>query len=1008
MSTARDKFLDLLRHDILKLDLAELDFGIYRILNYRRREIDAFLEGELPQWIDDALKTLPGAPTEDEQGRLFHHLYTFLSRYYDDGDFVTRPRRGRDAAYSVPYNGQDVHFWWASKGSHYVKSGERFGAYVWHDGPRRIRIDVAQADVEKDNVKGVKRYYLPISIDEADSELQVKLAFRPLNKDEAKRFEKKRKADDDETDDSEAIEGRSAQERILNAWFDGDGPCRARIPAGVDKALLRKHLNRYVAGQSSDFFVHPQLGRFLEGELDYYLKNEFLELWDRVDGEALARERGKFAIVRKLGRIIIACLAAIEDVQAQLFEKRKFVLASDWLARVSALPEGKAAQALIDEACANAGQVNEWLAWLGEKPLAKNAVPEKRAADLLATCPHLCIHTRHFDAGFKHRLLGLFDDIEAATGGTLIHAENYAALRTLEYAYRQRVKCIYIDPPYNTGKDDFLYLDSSPHASWAALIEGRMRAAIGVLADDGAHFMSIDDNEADIAALISDMCFGAENRVARIIWEGANKNTARQIGVSHEYVLTYARNRAVLPKEWSIRKVGVELVLAEVERLRSIHGDDYDSISEALSGWFVAMKAKPVFALRRFRQVDSRGAYKEDDPTAPGGRKFKLRNSRNGTEIPLRRGRGWAFDQEAFDRMLEDGRIRFVTPTSVMVKRYLHETSEVTPPSVFYQPARSASERLADILGEAVFDFPKDETVLQKFVEMACPSGADAVLDYFAGSGTTGHAVINLNREDGGCRRFVLVEQGEYFDSVLLPRIAKVIACPEWKDGKPKAGVAMHGGDEHWAARSPALVQVLRLERYEDSLDALELPSEAAARRAGQMSFAGDALLRYVHEACAGKASITLNHHQLAKPFALQIPQTQRGAPMLVDVDLASTALLLLGLHPVRLREVVGTQQIANRYLLIEARPNGKPNELHLLFLRDFDDSMNAEGARNFAVAERDWLGDTLQREFGRAAGDYACVWYNRDAVLPSVNGRSLDPEVIRRMLERAPQERTQ
>ena len=110
MTTARDKFLSLLRDDILKLNLAELDFGIYRILNYRRKEIEAFLERDLPHQIDDALARLPGAPGEDEQGRIFHHLYTFFSRYYDDGDFVTRPRRGRGASYSVPYNGQDVHF----------------------------------------------------------------------------------------------------------------------------------------------------------------------------------------------------------------------------------------------------------------------------------------------------------------------------------------------------------------------------------------------------------------------------------------------------------------------------------------------------------------------------------------------------------------------------------------------------------------------------------------------------------------------------------------------------------------------------------------------------------------------------------------------------------------------------------------------------------------------------------------------------------------------------------
>lgn len=325
-----------------------------------------------------------------------------------------------------------------------------------------------------------------------------------------------------------------------------------------------------------------------------------------------------------------------------------------------------------------------------------------------------------------------------------------------------------------------------------------------------------------------------------------------------------------------------------------------------------------------------------------------------------------------------------------------------------YNAGTNGTNLIADILGDAsLFTYPKSIWTVADFIDsMMWPDDEATVLDYFAGSGTTAHAVLNINREDGGSRRFVLVEQGEYFDTVLLPRVAKVIACPDWKDGQPKPGVAMTGDDTHWSARSPALVNVLRLERYEDSLDALELPDDASARRAGQLSFAGDSLLRYVHEASAGANSVSLNHAQLAHPFALRIPQSQHGAPALADVDMASTALLLLCLHPVRVRDVARQDATSPRYLCIEARPNGKPDALHLLFLRDCDDSLTGEALRSHAIAERDWLVATLQREFGRAPGDYACIWYNRDALLPTPNGRSLDPEVIRRMLERAPQER--
>jgi hypothetical protein len=147
--------------------------------------------------------------------------------------------------------------------------------------------------------------------------------------------------------------------------------------------------------------------------------------------------------------------------------------------------------------------------------------------------------------------------------------------------------------------------------------------------------------------------------------------------------------------------------------------------------------------------------------------------------------------------------------------------------------------------------------------------------------------------------------------------------------------------EAHWSSRSPKLVQVLQLERYEDSLDALELPDETEARRAGQMSFAVEPL-RYVYEATTASASVALNTARLSQPFDFSIPQVRDGAPTLVPVDIAATALLLLGLHPVPVRDLRGKagRNGKHRYRLIEARPNGDDKALHLLILRDVDESI--------------------------------------------------------------------
>ena len=378
------------------------------------------------------------------------------------------------------------------------------------------------------------------------------------------------------------------------------------------------------------------------------------------------------------------------------------------------------------------------------------------------------------------------------TKNLFIEGDNLDALKLLQETYLGKVKMIYIDPPYNTGRD-FIYEDDLAedtdeylrrsnqvdeednrlsantvtngrfHSDWLTMIYPRLRLARKLLTEDGIIFISIDDNEADNLRKICSEIFSETNFIAQIVWEGANKNDAKQIGVSHEYALVYAKNRNAVPKEWSIRKEGVDEALAEVERLKGVYGTDYESASQDLAGWFRSMKAKPVFGLRRFRYIDARGAYKEDDPTAPGGRRFQLVNPKTGKPIPLRRNRGWSFDQSEFNRLVEEERVSFVTPTSVMIRRYLHETDALTPPSVFYQPARSASERLASLLGPGIFDFPKDETVIAKFIEMTTTSADDdcIVMDFFAGSSTTAHAVFKLNAEDRKNRRFILIQLPE-------------------------------------------------------------------------------------------------------------------------------------------------------------------------------------------------------------------------------------------------------
>ena len=389
------------------------------------------------------------------------------------------------------------------------------------------------------------------------------------------------------------------------------------------------------------------------------------------------------------------------------------------------------------------------------------------------------------------------------TENLIIEGDNLEVLKLLQRPYHGKVRMIYIDPPYNTG-NEFIYPDNFReglhdylrysgqvseegfaqnankdtsgryHSNWLGMMYPRLFLARNLLSDDGVIFVSIDDHEVHNLRHLMDEVFGEENFVAQIIWEGAGKNDARQIGVSHEYVLVFARNRSTLPHEWFVAKEGVEPVLREVARLNTVYAKDFDAMSKDLAAWYRANKATPSFANRRFRNVDKNGAYKEDDPTAPGGRKFELKHPSSGATIPLRRNRGWSFSQQEFERLVASGRISFISETSIMVRRYLHETDRFTPQSVLYQPARSASERLDKLLGASIFDFPKDETVLCQFAEMATSEAEGIILDFFAGSGTTAQATLELNAKDGGNRKFILVQLPEKTDNPNFPTIADI------------------------------------------------------------------------------------------------------------------------------------------------------------------------------------------------------------------------------------------
>lgn len=365
---------------------------------------------------------------------------------------------------------------------------------------------------------------------------------------------------------------------------------------------------------------------------------------------------------------------------------------------------------------------------------------------------------------------------------------------------------IYIDPPYNTG-NDFVYNDDFAesadeylansgqfdaegnrlvqntesngryHTDWLNMIYSRLKLAKDLLSDDGIIFISIDDNEIDNLLKISNEIFGKENMIANFIWHQGRKSAAKMVAINHEYCIVYCKSFSKLmeyansenSKLFLEKKKGLDEIYAKVDELKMLYGTDYEKISSELKKFYKSYdKDSDVGSNKHYCNVDDKGIYFAADASAPdnpANRSHKpLIHPVTGkpTAVPKM---GWRYNEKTLERLVNEGRFHFGKDETIIpcVKRYLHETSYINTESVFYKDGRGASLRLANLFGKKVFDFPKDELIIKNFISFIDDKDA-YVLDFFSGSATTAHAVMQLNAEDGGNRKFIMVQLPEETD----------------------------------------------------------------------------------------------------------------------------------------------------------------------------------------------------------------------------------------------------
>jgi adenine-specific DNA-methyltransferase len=947
MSTVQNPKYDELvikLREIFQIDRPELDFGIYRILNTRAAEINEYLEKRLIERVQAALaegsaanvqqleaelreaeKTIQAmdlnpddsskvqtlrkkikdasSGAREHENAVFSHLLAFFSRYYDNGDFISR-RRYKGDTYAIPYAGEEVVLHWANKDQYYTKSAENFANYSFKlaDG-RTVNFRLVAADTAKDNRKDndkERRFALieaktVTRVDEDGDEYEEELL--PVEEIEGSdgkqlllRFEyiPAPKGTKQEALIAKAVETVLDDAAVKARWLDLTK--REPTEKNPQRTLLEKQLTDYTTKNTADYFIHKDLGGFLRRELDFYIKNEVMRLDDVQNAGAFAdieRSLRMIQCLRAIALDLISFLSQLENFQKKLWLKKKFVVSSEYCVTLDRVPE-----ALYPQVAANEKQWQQWF------ELGMRDEPQPGTASDLQSLQFHMVDTALFPAEFKAELLQQLSDLEENVDGVVVQGDNFHALNLLSEQYKSTVQCIYIDPPYNTDAGPINYKNEYRSSSWASLLDSRLSASKGFLAPAGVLCATIDDYQVNELAYVLNGIFGQSNRLGTSVIRNnpSGRSTVSGLSICHEYAFYFKlTDQGVLARLPRSEK--------QLDRFTEENGVHVDWRNFRKDGGEVTHRhARPKQYYPIYIDVEQKAlripSLEWDKPS----KSWTVLEAPLANETALypidEKGhdRVWSLNHISAQQNMHDLELRADKDGKPQIFRRHTPTDGVLPRSWWdkntYAAREYGSATLSSLFGvTGIFSFAKSPFAVQDCIWVAGLANPDAtVLDFFAGSGTTAHATISLNRQDGGSRKYVLVEQGDYASTVLLPRIRKVVYSPTWKDGK---AVDFVNGISH-------CIKVVRIEGYEDALNNLELrrtqKQDELFKRLPEAA-KDDYLLHYMLD-IESRGSL-LSVADFKKPFyyMLKVAVDSAGAYEQRKVDLVETFNYLLGLR---------------------------------------------------------------------------------------------------------------
>jgi adenine-specific DNA-methyltransferase len=503
--------------------------------------------------------------------------------------------------------------------------------------------------------------------------------------------------------------------------------------------------------------------------------------------------------------------------------------------------------------------------------------------DFLQEHKNLIIDTKHFGQEFKEKLISTIDNLDEQTNGVLIHSENFQAQRLLQERYKGTINCIYIDPPYNAQSSEILYKNSYKHSSWLSLIYDRLKISRYLLNYPAVNIIAVDEVENfKLGLMISQIFPDYEDSCISI-----QHNPTGQQGINFSFTHEFAH--FIFPKGQSCiglddrneQNRGSE---PDVRPLRNVSsGKNHYRNSAANCFYPIFVKGGKIIG---FGDVS-------DDSFHPDGINELLKNDVIAVYPidPSNNESKWVFARDTVESIADELRAEYDPKKNIW--DIIRTKSRFRYKSLWSDKRYSAnswgSVILNNMFKKVPFDYPKSIYTVSDCIDAGLNNKSyGIVLDYFAGSGTTGHAVTNLNREDKGNRKYILVEMGDYFNTVTKPRMQKVIYAAEWKNGKPTSRVT---GVSH-------IMKYFQLESYEDTLTNIKLSDDAQKQHSSL--FREEYMVKYMLD-IESKGSL-INLDQFRTPFTYKLKITEKNETNEKTIDLVETFNYLIGLKVKKLR----------------------------------------------------------------------------------------------------------